>query len=83
MLLYHTVVKPYGSVDGITGWIAMKFCTHIHCPQRINPNESGHPLTVYLAPPAGQSFYLSSEICHHPHDELGQYFQQAFIILSG
>ncbi len=32
------------------GWIAMKLCTNMHCPQRMNPNDSGDHLTCPPAP---------------------------------
>ncbi len=39
----------------------IKLCTDIYDPQRMNPADFGDPLTFPLAPPAGQSFYLSSK----------------------
>ena len=32
------------------------FCTDIHDPPRMNPNDFGDPLTFHLAPPSGQNF---------------------------
>ncbi len=29
----------------------MKFCTNIHDPQRMNPNDFGDPVTFTLVPP--------------------------------
>lgn len=40
----------------------MKVGTNIHGAPRIKPNGFGGPLTIDLAPPAGQSFNLSSEL---------------------
>ena len=53
-------------------WIAMKFCTNIHGPQRIYSNDFGNPLTFHLVPPAGQSFHLSREMPLSVHDGLAQ-----------
>lgn len=54
----------------------MKFSTDVHVPQRMNPTDFGDDLTFHLAPPAGQSFNLSSEISHYLPDVLGQHFIQ-------
>lgn len=50
----------------------MKLCTDIHGPQRMCPNDFGDPLTLPLALPAGQSIYLSSEVCQNLLDGLAQ-----------
>lgn len=41
------------------------FATHIRGPQRINSNGFDDPLTYLLAPKAGQSFYLFSDLYLH------------------
>ncbi len=38
------------NVLATTGWIAMKFGTHIHVPLRRNYNTFGDPLTFHLVP---------------------------------
>ena len=40
----------------------MKFGTVIHDTKRITPDDFDNPLTIHLAPQAGQSFHLMSEI---------------------
>lgn len=45
----------------------------------MNPNDFGDLLTFYLAPPAVQSFYLSSEISEHLLDGLAQNVVQIVI----
>ncbi len=47
----------------------------------LNPNYFGDPLTFYPAPPAGQSFYLSSEISQHVQiQRYSLYEKQQFIL---
>lgn len=41
------------NISATIGWIAMKCCTDIRGPQRMNPNVFGDPLTFHLAPPLG------------------------------
>ncbi len=43
-------------------WIAVKFCTDIHGPQRMNPTDYVDGKTVAPVPPASQSFHLSCKI---------------------
>lgn len=40
-------------VSTTIGWIAMKFDTDIHVSFRMNINNSGDPVTFYLAPSSG------------------------------
>lgn len=40
------------------GWNAMKSCTEIHCPQRMNPNDVEDLLTFHLASPWGWHFWI-------------------------
>lgn len=42
---------------------AMKLGTDINVALRMKPNDNGDHLTFPLAPPAGQTFHLSCEIC--------------------
>ncbi len=56
----------------------MKFSTDVHGPQRMSPTDFGDLLTCPLAPPAGQSFHLSSEISPHLLDGLARYLVQPF-----
>lgn len=42
----------------ITGWIALKLCTDINGPKRINLIVFSNLLTFPLAPQAAQSFHL-------------------------
>lgn len=60
--LYHDLLHcyyPYPRLKYLTTieWI-MKFCTDIHGPQRVKPTDFGDPLTIPLAPPAGQNVYF-------------------------
>ncbi len=57
----------------------MKFCLDTHSPKRMNPNDFTDPLSP-LAPPAGQSFHLSSEISQYSLDGLAQNFAQTFMV---
>lgn len=41
-------------------------------PQRMNLNDLGDPLTLHLAPPAGETFYLSWGISQHFQHGLAQ-----------
>lgn len=45
-----------------TVWIAVKFGSDIHVPQRINSKEVGDPLTFPLVPSSGKGFHLFIEI---------------------
>ncbi len=71
------------SISTTIWWLAMKFCTDIHGPQRINPNDVGAPLTFPLAPPAGRIFYLSCEISQHLLNGSAQNFVQTFMSPKG
>lgn len=51
--------------------IALKFGADIHGAQRMNPNDSDDPLTLQIAPPAGQTFHLSSEISQKSNGWIG------------
>ncbi len=48
------VTKWNGSIT--FRWIAMKFATDIHGPQRLNSIRLGDPLTFHLAPALGQTY---------------------------
>ncbi len=50
----------------------MKFGTDMDAAQMMNPKDIGDPLIFPVAPSAGQSFHLSSEISQHLLDGLAQ-----------
>lgn len=56
------------------GLIGMMSCPDIHSTQMIYPTDSGDPLTVPEAPPAGQISDLFREISQHILDGLEQDF---------
>ena len=62
--------------------IALKSCTDIHGPQRMKPTDVDDP-NCLLMPPAGQYLKLSSEICRHLLDWLGEYFVQTVMVTRG
>ncbi len=61
----------------------MGVCTGIRGPQWMNPNNHGDPLNFHFAPPAGQSFHLSSKISQYLLDGLAQYSVQICIVHRG
>lgn len=60
----------------------MIFCTDIYRPQRLNPDDSGHPLTFCVTPPPpGQTFHLFKKISLQIQDRLTLNFIQTFMII--
>ncbi len=52
-----------------------------HGVLKMSPTDSGGPLTFHLAPPAGQSFHLFSEISQHLLEGLAQCSVQTILRL--
>ena len=63
ILLFWTA--HHFDISSANGWIVKMFCPNIHSMQMMYPTDSGDPLTVPVAPPAGQMFHLFREIIQH------------------
>ncbi len=65
------------------GWTAMKLCTVIDSPQRMNPTDFGDPLTYTLVPPWGSHFWFLIKCLNIATDCHDIWHAMTFMVLWG